>query len=120
MGITRRLATASVALAATTASVIITTTGSAQADMAKPTSTAAQHVTRHPASTALLLDIRTAKHDTFDRVVFDFRGGAPGYDVRYVTAVRYDPSDKPTTMPGRYYLQVRLNPASAYNTSGRH
>ena len=33
---------------------------------------------------ALLTDVRAARHEGYDRVVFEFRNVAPGYDVRYV------------------------------------
>ena len=43
---------------------------------------------REPRATAiaLLTDVRAARHPGFDRVVFEFRNGVPGYDVRYVAA----------------------------------
>ena len=34
--------------------------------------------------TALLERVAVAGHDSYDRVVFQFRNGLPGYDVRYV------------------------------------
>ena len=33
--------------------------------------------------TALLTDVRAARHEGYDRVVFEFRNAVPGYDVRY-------------------------------------
>lgn len=116
---TRTALTALTAVVLATGATLLTTTA-ASADLAKPTSTSARHVDRSSASAALLTGIRVAKHDTFDRVVFDLRGGAPGYDVRYVTRPYYDPSGKPVSMPGSAYLQVALNPASAWTTSGQH
>ena len=114
----RTLAALVTAAALSTAGLVITTTSSASADLAKPTSTAARHVDRSTGGN--LVAIRHAKHDTFDRIVFELKGGAPGYDVRYVSTVRYDPSDKPVSMMGRAYLQVVLHGASAYDLSGRH
>lgn len=120
MATTRRTALALLTTAAATAALVLTTTTSAHAELAKPTSTAAQHVTRTPSATPLLTGIRAAKHDTFDRVVLDLKGAAPGYDVRYVSTVRYDASGKTVSMPtgSRYYLQLVLKPAAAHDTAG--
>lgn len=113
----RTLAALVTAAALTTVGTVVAAT-SAQADMAAPTSTSARHLDRSTGGE--LVGIRHAKHATFDRIVFDIRGGAPGYDVRYVSAVRYDPSYKPVSMMGRAYLQVVLHNASAWTTSGQH
>jgi hypothetical protein len=118
MGTIRRALTTTVAALTLGTVGTVVAAGSAQADLPRPTSTSAQHVNRTPAHAALLTGIRTGKHDTFDRVVLDLKGAAPGYDVRYVSAVTYDPSGKPVTMPGRYYLQVVLKPAAAHTASG--
>lgn len=113
----RALAAVVTAAALTTIGTVVTATG-AQADMAAPTSTSAQHVNRTTGGD--LVAIRHAKHASFDRIVFELRGGAPGYDVRYVSPVRYDPSGKPVSMMGRAYLQVVLHGASAYDVNGHH
>jgi hypothetical protein len=59
-----------------------------------------------------LTAIRVARHPAYDRVVFQFAGGMPGYSVRYVTGVTADPSARPVPLPGRAYLQVVFRPAS--------
>lgn len=59
-----------------------------------------------------LTAIRVARHPAYDRVVFQFAGGVPGYSVRYVTGVMADPSARPVLLPGRAYLQVVFHPAS--------
>ncbi len=38
-------------------------------------------------SPAALTDVRTGRHDCFDRVVFDFQGAATGYRVQYADHV---------------------------------
>lgn len=40
-----------------------------------------------------IVGVRTARHEGYDRVVFEFDGELPGYDVRY--------ADGPVTEPGR-------------------
>ena len=61
---------------------------------------------------AQLTGIRTGQHATFDRVVLQFRGRVPGYDVRYVPAVTQDPSDQPIPLQGRAFIRVVLRHAS--------
>ena len=39
------------------------------------------------ATGAVLVQVRTGRHDGFDRVVFEFRDGLPGYQVRYVDKI---------------------------------
>jgi hypothetical protein len=71
---------------------------------------AVQSVTR--GTTALLTDIRAARHPGFDRVVFVFSNVVPGYDVRYVRRpVRADGSGAVVRVAGSFVAQVRLEPA---------
>ncbi len=56
--------------------------------------------------------IRTAEHATFDRVMFQFRGRVPGYDVSYVSAVTQDPSGQSIPLRGRAFLRVVLRHAT--------
>ena len=64
--------------------------------------------------------IRTAAHPEcgYDRLVLDFTGPVPGYDIRYVTQVIADPSGEPITLPGRAYLVITLHEAQAHTDSG--
>lgn len=71
--------------------------------------------------------VRAAAHTSegFDRIVFDFDGRLPGYQIRYVPTVVEDASGKTVAMPGRRYLQVVLRPAQAHDegehaVTGRH
>ena len=62
--------------------------------------------------TALLTDVRAASHPGFDRVVFEFRNGVPGYDVRYVEPpVHADGSGAEVAVAGDAILVVRMEPA---------
>lgn len=77
------------------------------------TKPAAVHADASPAP--VLTNIRVGRHSTFDRVVFDLKGTASGYDVRYVRVVRADPSDRKVNLHGKYFLRVRLTPANAHD-----
>lgn len=62
--------------------------------------------------TALLTDVRAAAHSGYDRVVFEFRNGLPGYDVRYVEPpVLADGSGEEVPVAGAAALVVRMEPA---------
>src|SRR3954453_4754380 len=108
---------ASVAALVVTAGLTLTALP-ASADLGAPTSTASRTVTRTPSPTPRMFDIRTGRHATFDRVVFDLRGGAPGYRVGYVQTVREDASGKVVDLRGRAQLLVRLTPAQAHRDDG--
>jgi hypothetical protein len=61
---------------------------------------------------ALLTDVRAARHGGYDRVVFEFRNVAPGYDVRYVQKpVHADASGEEVPVSGAVVLLVRMEPA---------
>jgi hypothetical protein len=64
---------------------------------------------------AVLLSIRTGRHDTFERVVFEFRDGdaIPGVQVGYAEqAITMDASGEPVSVPGDRVLVVRMQAAS--------
>jgi hypothetical protein len=57
-------------------------------------------------------DIRTGRHQGFDRVVFEAGGtGTPGWDVRYVDAPSSQGSGEPVDVAGNAVLQVTLTGA---------
>ncbi|MEX5720745.1 AMIN-like domain-containing (lipo)protein [Geodermatophilus maliterrae] len=57
-------------------------------------------------------DIRTGRHDGFDRVVFEVDGtGTPGWDVRYVDAASSQGSGEPVDVAGDAVLQVTVTGA---------
>ena len=62
--------------------------------------------------TALLTDVRVASHEGYDRVVFEFQNGVPGYDIRYLERpVRADGSGDEVAVAGSAVLVVRMEPA---------
>ena len=62
--------------------------------------------------TALLTDVRAARHEGYDRVVFEFGNVLPGYDVRYVEKpVHQDGSGLVVPVAGTYVVQVRMENA---------
>ncbi|HEY6560974.1 MAG TPA: hypothetical protein VI072_27045 [Polyangiaceae bacterium] len=67
-----------------------------------------------------LVDVRSARHDGFDRVVFEFDGLVPGYHLEYVDKpVRRCGSGDPTTLAGDGWLEVRMTPVDAHDTEGK-
>lgn len=66
--------------------------------------------------TALLERIAVGRHEGYDRVVFQFRNGLPGYRVEYVTGpLKEDGSGKPVTVEGNAVVVVRMEPASGFD-----
>lgn len=62
--------------------------------------------------TALLTAIRVARHEGYERVVFEFANDVPGYDVRYVDRpVLADGSGEEVEVAGAHVLLVRMEPA---------
>lgn len=81
-------------------------------DVLAGASTAPVTVSASNAETALLADVRAARHEGYDRVVFEFRNVLPGYDVRYVDRpVRQDASGDVVRVEGAHVLQVRMENA---------
>ena len=69
---------------------------------------------------ATLRSVRAARHDGFDRVVWELSGPAPGVHVEYVDRpVRQCGSGDPVPLPGDAWLEVRLEPAVAHTEEGR-
>jgi hypothetical protein len=65
---------------------------------------------------ALLEQITLGKHDGFDRVVFRFRNGVPGYRVEYVEPpLREDGSGNVVEIDGEAFVVVRMEPASGFD-----
>ena len=62
--------------------------------------------------TALLTAVRAARHEGYDRVVFEFENELPGYDVRYTASpVRADGSGAAVEMRGAHALLIRMENA---------
>jgi hypothetical protein len=66
--------------------------------------------------TALLERIAVGRHEGYDRVVFQFRNGLPGYKVEYVQPpLKEDGSGKPVSVKGNAIVSVRMEPASGFD-----
>jgi hypothetical protein len=79
----------------------------------------ATRVERPAAGVATLLAVRTARHDGFDRVVFEFDGSrVPPHTVEYAGAVSECGSGEPVELDG-VPLTVRFTPARAHTDAGR-
>jgi hypothetical protein len=65
---------------------------------------------------AQLTAISVGRHAAFDRIVFRFNGGIPGYDVRYVGEVLSDAKGDLVPLPGQAFLRIVFRPASGYPT----
>ena len=64
------------------------------------------------AGTALLTGVRAARHEGHDRVVFEFKGEPPGYDVRYAEGpVTEDGSGREVRVDGEHVVVVRMESA---------
>jgi hypothetical protein len=75
-------------------------------------STQPVHVPATNEQTALLSDVRAARHEGFDRVVFEFRNALPGYDVRYVPRpIHQDGSGTVVPIAGNHVVRVRMDNA---------
>ena len=68
--------------------------------------------------TALLERVAVAGHGGYDRVVFQFRNGLPGYRVEYVEPpLREDGSGNVVKLAGNAFVVVRMEPASGFDLS---
>ncbi|MDR8408615.1 hypothetical protein MTP10_07680 [Nonomuraea sp. 3-1Str] len=85
---------------------------------ARPTGTAPVEVERDRGEPTLVTGVRTGRHDGFDRVVVDVKGGLPGYTVRWVDELQQDGSGKPLALRGHPCLYVLLTPAEAHTEDG--
>jgi hypothetical protein len=75
--------------------------------------------TKPDANLARLKDVRIGRHEGYDRVVFEFEGGVPGYKVEYVEKpVRDCGSGETREVAGEARLMVRIHPAAAHAEKG--
>jgi len=64
------------------------------------------------AETALLTDVRAARQDGYDRIVFEYSNGVPGYEVGYVERpIVADGSGEEVVVDGAAVLRARMEPA---------
>jgi hypothetical protein len=68
----------------------------------------------------ILKDVRAARHEGFNRVVFEFEGKTiPDYEIEYIDKpVRRCGSGDVTPIAGDGWLQVRLTPSQAHTDKG--
>jgi len=59
--------------------------------------------------------LKVAKNDGFDRSVFQFNDGVPGYNVRYVAKPAQCASGDPISVTGTAYIEVQMQPAQSYD-----
>lgn len=88
------------------------TTGVAAAWSTSPVSVPGQ------GETALLVGVRAAAQNGFDRVTFEFANHLPGYAVQYVERpILQDGSGTEVAVDGGATLAVQMRPASSYDLS---
>lgn len=92
----------------------------APASAAAPSAAASGALTATAPSTPLVVDARWGGHCTYDRVVVDLQGYVPAVTVTPVSALVYDGSGKPVPLAGRYFLEIRLNPAAGHDDAGQN
>ena len=105
-------------LAVALGAVLLGAAPPAGADQGPPASTRTRSVERGPRPAPHVVNVRTGRHATFDRVVVDLRGDAPGYRVGYVKEVREDGSGEVVETRGHANLLVQLTPANAHHENG--
>lgn len=67
-------------------------------------------------ATALLERVAVARHEGYDRVVFQFRNGLPGYLVEYVEPpLHEDGSGDEVEIAGNAFVLVRMERASGFD-----
>jgi len=66
--------------------------------------------------TALVRRVALGHHEGFDRVVFEFTNGLPGYRVAYVQPpLKEDGSGNVVPLEGDAFVEVRMEPASGFD-----
>ena len=100
------------------AATLAVTAGSAGAAVALPPFTTAGRSTPDSGAQRELVAFRTGTHPTFDRMVFQFRGGTPGYNVRYVPRIIQDASGATVPLLGTRFLAIRFAAARAHPLNG--
>jgi hypothetical protein len=62
-----------------------------------------------------LTDVRSGRHDGFDRIVMEFRDGGVAHRVRYVSQPPVDPRGVPTNVAGNAMLEIHLSSATGWD-----
>lgn len=72
------------------------------------------------AGISTLVSVRAARHEEFDRVVWELEGDMPGVHAEYIDKpVRSCGSGEPVALPGDAWLEVRITPANAHTEAGQ-
>jgi hypothetical protein len=66
----------------------------------------------------LLVDVRAAEHDGFDRIIFEFDAEDAGFRAEYVDEATGCGSGLPVEIAGAALLQVRITPVAAHDEAG--
>ncbi len=82
--------------------------------LALPAFTTAPKQAAGAANQPKFLSVRVAAHPTFDRIVFRFAGGRPGYRVEYVPRLEQDGSGDVIPLRGSSVLKIVFQPARAH------
>ena len=73
-----------------------------------------------PVPPSTLAAVRTAAHDGFDRIVFEFTDQSPGYLVDYSDEpIRSCGSGDKVDLSGKARLKIRFSPAKAHTDDGK-
>lgn len=114
------LALAGTALAATTITASAAPGGASRATTPCPTGWGSISKGSPDAGAVPLADVRTGRHDCYDRIVFDVPGGGGhlGYFVRYVDRLHQDGSGDRIPVSGGAILEVRVAAPSYDPESG--
>jgi hypothetical protein len=99
------------------ATTVTASTGSS--DLPPPTGSKQVQVKHPSARPPLVMGVRLAAHQGYDRVVIDLRGPMTGYTVDWVKQIVQDGSGEPIDVKGGAYLQASLTPASAHTEEGK-
>jgi hypothetical protein len=100
-----------------TLSPVVLNPVAAAADLPAPTNTApvVGAGTPNPApGSPKLVNVRTGRHEHYDRTVFDFTGGTPGFRVQYGT-LRAGGTGEPIPLAGAADLVAVFTPAFAHD-----
>lgn len=75
---------------------------------------------REIAQVAQLRGVRAARHEGFDRVVFEFAEALPGYEIEYIDRpVRACGSGHVVPLAGDGWLEIRFHPARSHTDEGK-
>ncbi len=110
-----------------TAGAVASPTGSSGVTVTTPTLTGEAVFSREPVEQSgdtapphpLLTLVQTGTPEQYDRAIFEFDGGIPGYRVEYVSPpITACGSGLPVEIAGNAFLQVRMYPAAAHDDTG--